>query len=879
MLRIFARQPIHDMRRLTLFVFITIVFSISGFSQITDDFSDGNFSANPVWLGETTEFIVNAAGELQLFAPDAGNSLLMTQGNIPDSVIWKMDVRLEFAPSTSNLLRIWLQASENSNTADGYYLEIGENGTSDALRFFRQQGGSSTLIATGVSGEVAGDPVDVRIEVRRSATGDWQVLLAQGTGALMTQFTVNDATIAGGDQLWMGYYCLYTATRKDKFYFDDISVLPDLPDQQPPVLLSAEALDNQTVVLSFDEPLDSLTAVNAAAYEVIGAPAPSQAVWLATASNAVRLQFAAPLQNGQTYTVMAVGMKDVLGNTAGVQETDFQLLVAEPAAAFDILINEIMADPAPSAGLPAIAEWLELYNRSGKYIQLSTLTITDGGGTAKTLPNYLMAPGQFLVLCTPLSKLELAAVPVDILAMADFPGLNNEGETLTLATQQGDLIDAVGFSPDWHTDATKKDGGWSLERVNPNLVCLGKDNWQSCPLAPGGSPGAVNFSNSTAPDVTAPRPVQVTLVDAQTIVVLFSEGLDISTASDPANFKVVPAITVANTTVSATNRAEVRLNLFGILQPGILYSVFFPGNLSDCSGNVVSHDDTLKLGIAEQPERGDIVINEILFNPSTGGSRFVEVYNNSSKIFDLSEFFLANYYQGVDIEQVTTSRLFLPGEYVVFTPSPDDIVSRFDQVDEDQVVDQLLPSLGDKAGNISMFWSKSGQYILMDSFNYLSTYHNALLSVTEQDGYSLERIRIAGATNDAANWTSAAAKGTPTRPNSQRGATVTGNDLVTLSSARISPDGDSYEDYLDINFQLPGNGYSANMTIFDSDGLPVKTLLNQQITGTAGTLRWDGDSDDGSKIRPGIYILFLEIYAASGDVQDVKKTFAVVGRF
>jgi hypothetical protein len=61
--------------------------------------------------------------------------------------------------------------------------------------------------------------------------------------------------------------------------------------------------------------------------------------------------------------------------------------------------------------------------------------------------------------------------------------------------------------------------------------------------------------------------------------------------------------------------------------------------------------------------------------------------------------------------------------------------------------------------------------------------------------------------------------------------------------------------------------------------LPVKTLLNQQITGTAGTLRWDGDSDDGSKIRPGIYILFLEIYAASGDVQDVKKTFAVVGRF
>jgi hypothetical protein len=866
------------MRRLSTFLFLLIVCSFTASAQIADDFLDGNFSANPVWQGETSEFIVNANGELQLFAPDAGNSLLMSQGNIPDSVIWQMIVRMEFAPSASNYLRIWLQASDNSNTADGYFLELGENGSLDAVRFYRQQGGSTTLLATGLAGEVAGDPVNIRLEMRRAANGNWQLLLAQGGGALVSQFTVNDVTIAGGDQQWFGFYCLYSATRKDKFYFDNISVLPDLPDLQAPVLLSAIASDNQTVVIAFDEILDSLSAVKIAAYTVDGNINPTQAIWQGTAPNTVKLIFANAFQNGLNYTLAVLGVKDVLGNEGALQETDFSSLFAEPSAEFDILINEIMADPSPSAGLPATAEWIELYNRSGKYIQLSSLKITDGGGLSKNLPDFMLLPGKYLVLCTPLAKLSMVGIPVEILAMTDFPSLNNDGETLSLNNEQGDLIDQVAFSPDWHTESSKKDGGWSLERINSNLVCLGRDNWQSCPQPPGGSPGAVNFSNSTAPDNTAPYPVQVSLVDVQTIAVVFSEGLDVSTATNPANYALFPTTGIAAANVAVANRSEIRLTLGSPLQPGILYSLYFPQALADCTGNQVSKTDTLKLGIAQQPAPSDIVISEILFNPATGGSRFVEVYNNSNKIFDLSSFYLANYYLGVDIEQVTTNRLFLPGEYMVFSPSPVDIVTRFAKVDANKVIGQLLPSLDDKSDNISLYWSQSGQYILMDSFNYSSAYHNALLSITEQEGVSLERIRITGATNDRANWTSAAGKGTPTRPNSQRGASIVSSDVVTLSSAKISPDGDSYEDYLDIFFQLPDRGYSANMTIYDSEGLPVKQLLQQQITGVAGALRWDGDSDDGSQVRPGIYILFLEIFSATGDLQQVKKTFAVVGK-
>jgi hypothetical protein len=59
----------------------------------------------------------------------------------------------------------------------------------------------------------------------------------------------------------------------------------------------------------------------------------------------------------------------------------------------------------------------------------------------------------------------------------------------------------------------------------------------------------------------------------------------------------------------------------------------------------------------------------------------------------------------------------------------------------------------------------------------------------------------------------------------------------------------------------------------------VRRLLRQELAGTEGGLRWDGEAEDGEKARPGIYILFMEIFAPTGETKRVKKAFAVVGRF
>lgn len=853
-------------------------------AQIVDDFSDGDFTQNPTWQGDTGHFIVNAAGELQLNAPAAGNSVLAVGGTIPDSAVWLLDVRLTFAPSASNLLRVYLMADQaNLLQANGYYLEIGENGNNDAIRLYRQDGTMRVLLSTGILGFVALEPVNIRLRVRRSAIGNWTVEARSGTGAFEPQGSATDATYGPGPGRFFGVYCLYTVTRIQNFFFDNLSILPDVPDTVPPVLLSAATNATGTEVLAlFDEDLDSISALEPAHYTISGIGGPLSAEFVGGGRQQVRLLLPTALPTG-SYMLETQQVSDVFGNVSGPQSAVFSFVKIEAAAEFDILINEIMSDPTPSVGLPEV-EWLEIFNRSNKVVNLNTLLLSDGS-TPRSLPNYLLYPDSFAVIATAASAAAMAPFTSVALGMTSFPTLNNTGDTLILTDQSGQVIDRVVYLSAWHENTAKRNGGWTLERINPDLPCLEQENWRSCPVLPGGTPGKANASLQKFPDTDAPRLQAAFPVDAFALELTFSEGLDKNTTTNTAAYQLDPPLAIASATLSPNSRRVVLLALQEPLEPGVVYAVTVESVLRDCNGNAAQTTDTAFVGLPEIPNPMDIVVNEVLFNPATGGSDFVELYNRSNKVFDLQHFFIANFYDGSDVRAVGLKHLLLPGGYVALTPSPTDILSRFARTQPERLFQMTLPSLPDRSGNATLFWSKDGDIVTVDSFTYFDTYHNALLTTAQRDGTSLERIRADGPTNDPANWTSAArtpdGNGTPTLPNAQSlgSAPSGGNDLIRLEPARLSPDGDGYEDYLDIRYTLPGTGYAATVTIYDSEGIPIKRLVRQQLIGTEGSLRWDGEMDDGAPARPGIYILFVEIFAPTGDLRREKKTFALVRRF
>ena len=64
-------------------------------------------------------------------------------------------------------------------------------------------------------------------------------------------------------------------------------------------------------------------------------------------------------------------------------------------------------------------------------------------------------------------------------------------------------------------------------------------------------------------------------------------------------------------------------------------------NVGDCWMNQTNLSGTF--AVPETAIPGDLVINEILFDPYTGGYDWIEVYNNSSKLIELQNWSLANY--------------------------------------------------------------------------------------------------------------------------------------------------------------------------------------------------------------------------------------------
>src|SRR4051812_49435348 len=76
-------------------------------SQISDNFSDGDFTNNPSWTGNDTSFVIDSF-MLRSNGPQASSVIyLSTHNTLIDSTEWNLLVRLGFNPSSTNLVKIY----------------------------------------------------------------------------------------------------------------------------------------------------------------------------------------------------------------------------------------------------------------------------------------------------------------------------------------------------------------------------------------------------------------------------------------------------------------------------------------------------------------------------------------------------------------------------------------------------------------------------------------------------------------------------------------------------------------------------------------------------------------------------------------------------
>ncbi|MES2849924.1 MAG: lamin tail domain-containing protein [Bacteroidota bacterium] len=868
------------MRKIFLAWLIVFCVTVNVQAQFTDNFSDGDFTSNPAWAGSSSDWIVNTSSQLQSNNTVANSTFYITTAStLATTAQWEFVINLTFNTSSTNYVDVFLTASANDLTAattNGYFVRIGN--TADEIALYKKVGATSTKIIDGVDASTNSSSNTIKVKVTRDAANEWKLYRdLTGGNNFFNEGTITDNTFNTSSFFGILVKQSTVASFAQRHFFDDITVQAYVPDATPPAIVSATATSSLTVDVLFNEAVDntsSQVAANYVANNSIGAAA--TAVIDGVNTSLVHLSFSNSFPNGSNNTLTINAVQDVNGNTLNNGTANFSFYTPQQ---YDIVIDEIIADPTPQVALPN-SEWIELRNTTAFPISLAGWKIGDAGGISGVMPDTILRPDSFVIVCTGSAVPGLLPFGKTI-SVSSFPSLDNTGELLYLMDANGNIIHSVNYNISWYQNELKQDGGWTLEMVDTKNPCSGFSNWKASSDLTGGTPGRKNSVDAVNADATAPKLLKAYAIDDRIIELVFDEPLNTSSAAIAANYVISDGIgTPLNANAIAPSYDKVSLDLNSPLLPGKVYTITV-SNITDCMGNVIGSSKTAKVGLNEVADSLDIVINEILFNPPSNGFDYVEIYNRSNKIINLQQTYIANRNTTGVISSITQLSaepyLLFPQDFMVITENADWVKNNFITKNPGAfTIVGSLPSFSDDEGTVIIL---NAQGKIMDELKYKDDWHFKLLD--NKEGVALERIDYSAATQLESNWHSAATNvnyGTPTYQNSQFRINDGVQGEVKLSPEIVSPDNDGQDDFATIDYDFPEAGYVASITIFDASGRPVRYLQRNALCGTSGSFRWDGLGERNQQLATGVYVVLTEVFNLSGKKKQFKKTIVVARR-
>ena len=465
------------------------------FSQLTENFSDGDFNNNPKWTGDTLEFIVNSDFKLQLDAPSNTDTsyLCVETGtlNFNADISWEFYIKLDFSPSNNNNVRYYLTSNNNNlkGYLEGYFIRVGENGSLDKLKLYRQDGLNTTLLGSSIHTSFGVNP-EFRVRVNRDINGNWEVL-SDSTGGNNFIYELGVSDNNHTFSTFSGLWCKHTSSNNDNFFFDDINISGSvIVDSLSPYVEAAIVTGKNSIELQFSEPLNQ-TVLDVNNYNLISSNFPNPSL-INTTLSGYDLIFQDSFFGNQTLELTISNIEDLSGN---IMFDTLQILVPDTAQAGEVLINEVLFDP-----LTGGSDYVEIVNNSNKSFDIYKYFIADFDNGISNLKqidqHFILSPGNFALLSEDSSQI-LIDYPTNnpqAFIQMDIPSYPNDSATIYILSPDSIVLNKFSYNEDMHFELIKDPEGVSLERIlinsnnsNANLT------WHSAAENVGwGTPGVAN---------------------------------------------------------------------------------------------------------------------------------------------------------------------------------------------------------------------------------------------------------------------------------------------------------------------------------------------------------------------------------------------------
>ena len=866
------------MKTISSCIICIVCISTIVMGQVKDDFSDGNFTDNPEWVGDTGQFDVNSTGQLHLNSTGSDTSVLFTRHSSIKNTEWSFWVKLSFNTSSNNHARIYLAAdtSELRLIENSYYLQAG--GGDDSVFILKQTGGVVKTIFRFTSCKTVHSTNTLRFKITSDDSGHWEALIdtTGGFNYFSDGKFFDDSFTA---TRWFGVLCRYTSSNAAKFYFDNFYAGPVITDTEPPYITGVETVTPACLQITFSEPVQKTDAENPGNYLLQGQGKPPDSVLQDHQNPAIVSVFLQDsIAQGGWDSLHISNIRDLTGNS--LPDTIVRVCYYRPEH-YDILIHEIMADPDPPVELPD-GEFVELYNRTACPINLRDWRFKYGSYT-KIFPSLIIPPKGYLIIVKDSAFQNFGKCAV---LFTSSSSLSNEGTTLVLEDSRRHVIHSVSYSPDWYRGSFKEEGGWSLEMTDSSNPCGCAENWGASKDASGGTPGRPNSISRANPDEVSPAAIRAFISDSAVLEVTFSEQMDSISLLSPAGWGVNDPDGVLHPVRVVPEPPGfnlVKLVFDQTFKAGTHYTLRIAGDMKDCAGNRCDSMPLLRFAVPEDVTGRDVVINEILSNPATGGSRFVELYNRSEKVIDLKTMVMAKQdtvagFQENAVPLTERGYLFFPGDYIALTSSPDDICDRYRPLFPQSVESMNgFPVFSDDSGAVII--ARKDNLEIIDEVRYNPGMHYPLLATAE--GVSLERTSPDLPSEYQNNWHSAAETvgfATPGYQNSHWSPAGVSDMEIRILPAVFSPDNDGRDDLLVITIQENEPDYAVSIFVYDKKGRQVAQPANNVLMGNESIFVWDGMTATRTKAPIGFYILLVELTRPDGTVKKNKRTVVLGGK-